>query len=443
MASSLAAISGDRLAPFAIVPRISPDSYKKVKLTRMVNNNKRTVEMPVITECDVELICVVYLAFDQAMRPSALNLDTPELCFEEFRKCLSFKYHTMYDHFRELQRVNGQDTQQGFNETRRRFLELYARDEALANQEAYFNTYKKLFRMDCNHLADRLLEINHLTAVLNEGNPYWTEQQLKNYYFNMMPFDFQLSFNRYGDRRLSDPNYSLHELALNMQTKMITSQIMATSREALNRRRPGNDQAGQRPQQVRRLNDGGRGGFVSGRWYNNSNWHPNNNNNNGPPPNYYNSNARGQGFSGSVPPFNNQGGRSFNFNNRGFNNNSGRGYNQNRFGGRGFGGRGGFNQGRGYGFGRGGFGQGRGNGNNGGNNQQQRGRQADNFQVDDNFAEQNQDQVYDQYLEEQQEQQEQQEEFGDSNMEQQDEYYDDEQQEENHFLDDFGFGESY
>jgi hypothetical protein len=371
--------------------------------------------------------------FDAAARPSSLHLDTPELLFEEFRKLLNTTLQLQFDEYRDSQRdENGNDTIKGFQEARRLLLTYYLTDQALVNQAAYFQYYAKENRIDCKQLGERLDEINRLSAVLNKGVPRWTEQELKDYYFNMMPKQWRLDFNRYGDQALSNPTYTLRQLACNMQTKMITEQIVINRREEINRRRIGNTNTGQRPQQYRRFNNGGRGGFSGGRYYNNSS---SNNYYRPLSSNYYQGNNRGnQGSNGarSGNSYSGSGGTApSTFNN------PGRGYGGRGFGGRGIGGRGNYNQGRGFNSGRGRFGQDRRNNFNNGNYQQQ-GRQGDNFQVDDNDPQndQNMMQEIDQYFNDRQE------EYDENNEEQQEEYFE-EPQEESHFLDNLWFGESY
>ena len=221
--------------------------------------------------------------------------------------------------------------------------------------------------------------------MLNDGEPYWTELNLKVFFFSMMPQRYQLEFNRSSDRDITDPDFSLDALAAVMQTKKITDDMKETSR----RRFEGTD-GDQRPQQMRRFNNGGRGWNGCGRWNYNNNWQPNNN---------WFQRGQGRDFNGNAPSSNNN--EEFNDNEEeyGWVKNNGR-----NFGGRGLDNHnGGQNQGGDFGqgrnnFGRGGFGRGRGNGHDdrngnnfhGGNNQ----RQDDNFngEVDeDNGEEEQQD----------------------------------------------------
>ena len=407
-------------APFLIEPRVSSKDHDKVKLHRQLGpTDKRTTELPMLTTKDTELACHVCLAFERASRPSNLDLNTPHLLFEEFSKCLSLDYQEKFDELREQEFItNGnQDTPFGFRSAQRRLVYAIAGDTAIADQEEYFKHYQKPQAMDCKKLADRLKSINRMTMVLNQGGQrQWTEQQLKSYYFNMMPVAWRLSFNMNGDRLLSDPNFSLDQLAEVMQTKWLTARV----RTSLERRRQQWNE--ERPRRMRRLNNGGRVGYSGRNW--NNNGRPNNNRNNNNSWSFNNRDGRANGqvnrFSNGRGPGSGNGGSSgTNSNNQGgqsdLNRNGGQGYNG--------------NGNRGYKFGRN-FAANRGSGFNGGNNQQL-GRQ-DNFQVND---EPHQDVEYDDNPEFDP-QQEYDDEFPvDHQVE--DEYP---EEEEDHYLTDFGFG---
>ena len=167
----------------------------------------------------------------------------------------------------------------------------------------------------------------------------------------MMADHHQVFFLRLNSTKLNDDDYSLSQLAQDMQIQMHLSQAEASVRSPFRQQRSDRQTYGERPQQYRRLNYGGRGFNYGGR----SSWRPN----------------YGQGYSSNnFGPY--QGGRGFSNNyqsGRSINYNSGRG-----FGRQGYGGQGGFQQGRNNGdsgynqgrgnAGRGGFGQGRGNGYN-------------------------------------------------------------------------------
>ena len=425
MASTLSTVfqGAEDKAPFLIVPRVSTKDYEKVKLTRSLDaNTKRTTEVPKLTIADAELACHVCLAFNRASRPSCLNLNTPHLMFEEFSKCLSLDYQELFDELREQEFVvnENQETLAGFRSAQRRLVLEIAGDAAVANQEEYFKLYQKSRTMDCKVLAERLKSLNRLTTVFNQGgHRQWTEQQLKNFYFNMMPIPWRLSLDMSGDQLMSNENFTLKKLAEVMQFKWHALR----ARLSLERKRQRYDE--ERPRQRRRLSNGNRVGSGGRKWNNNSHsnnysnnnnsWSSNNNRNgrsNGQINRF--SNGRGQGFGNggsSGNNFNNQGGRP------NFNRNGGQGYNG--------------NNNRGYNSGRN-FGGTRGNGSNGGNNQQQ-GRQ-DNFQVD---HEQNQDVDFDDN-QDFDPQQEYDDEFQDDHQAE-DDYL---EEEEDHYLTDFGLGDN-
>ena len=75
-------------APFLIEPRIKEKDYETVKLQRTLTPlDKRFKDVPKISIKDAELACHVCLVFDMAITQLALN--TPQLLFDEFSKCLS------------------------------------------------------------------------------------------------------------------------------------------------------------------------------------------------------------------------------------------------------------------------------------------------------------------------------------------------------------------
>ena len=264
MATFLLTGAGSTLVPFPIEPKIAHAAYQKVTLTRTVHQDRRLVEIPVIYCRDAELICRCILQFKAACLPSALHLSTAARKFEEFGKCLSDAYQVVWNGFRQEQ----PETEQGFHECLRLFRAKYIKRGALANQQMYFMTYKKPRRMDCEDLCDRLREINKLTkAVLNDKEPFWTELHLKAFFFSMMPQRYQLEFNRSSDRDITDPDFSLDALAAVMQTMKITENM-----QEVNRRRREGPQGDQRPQKMRRFNNGGRGWNGGGRWNHNKNW---------------------------------------------------------------------------------------------------------------------------------------------------------------------------
>ena len=64
-------------APFLIEPRFKTEKYKQVKLHRqLAQNDKRSMEVPMLTEDDVEMACHVCRTFDRASEASGLNFDS-------------------------------------------------------------------------------------------------------------------------------------------------------------------------------------------------------------------------------------------------------------------------------------------------------------------------------------------------------------------------------
>jgi hypothetical protein len=416
-----------KVTPFHILPKTaSKESEKpeKVKLSRMVGSEKRQAELVKYKTADKEALCRLYLAFDAVRGPDVLHLNTATLLFSHFLRCLDDKFHLKFNKFKNEQGEMATMTVNGFYDTLQRFLlDLIPKPaEELQMQENYMTQFKKPSNMDCVKLAERLEEINCLSKVLTDDfTPQWTEQQLKNFFFKMMAEEHQVYFLRLNVTRFNSEEYSLSELARDMQLQMYLSQAEASMRGSSRQQR------GDRPQQFRRLNNGGRGFGYGGR----SSWRPNNGQGYGA--GNFGSYQGGRGFSNFH-----QGGRGNNYTfGRGFGQ-QGRNYGNGGYNpGRGNAGRGSFGRGRGNGYnsyngGRGNNG-GRGRGNNGSANQQQ---EQDHYHCEDAPVEPEQDQGGEQYYDEQPDS------FEEYAGEQQDAYYgEDVEPQEDHYLDNFGFGD--
>jgi hypothetical protein len=364
-----------KVTPFTIEPKKPSTSFKTTKLTNTIRNVKHVYDVPTIDENNAELICYSCLMFDAAAQPSALHLHTAAQLLAGFRRCLGYYQQRIFNAFYDQQHViNGnQDTVLGFHTARQQFVIKLIGPDALFNLGQYLRSYVKPRKLDCTELATRLQEINSLTVVLNGGNLRWTEQELKEMFFPMIPQYIRDAFNINGNHMLTDPTVTLDRLAQSMQMTMVALQNMSSRGQE--RRRQQTEQGGERPQQMRRFNNGGRGHFSDGRW--NNNWRPNN---------YYNNNHdeltgddnRGYSNGGNRGPQGNQSGY------RGSYNGGGRGYQDNNGGnrsngGRGFGSRNFANQSRGYNAPE----QQNGNGNNGRpKHNSQQGRHDDNFHVE-------------------------------------------------------------
>ena len=297
-----------KVAPFLIMPRTSQQNSEKVKLSRMINGEKRMAEIVKYKTVDTEALCKLYLAFEAVRGPDGLNLNSPDLLFLHFRRCLDEKFHLKFDRIKSEQ---GAATVDGFYETLRLFLVdvIPLPAAALKIQHSYMGRYKKPANVSCVQLAERLEEIKSMSRVLTDDfTPKWTEHELKDLFFGMMADHHQVYFLRLNSTKLNDDDYSLSQLAQDMQIQMHLSQAEASVRSPFRQQRSDRQTYGERPQQYRRLNYGGRGSNYGGR----SSWRTN----------------YGQGYgANNFGPY--QGGRGFSNNyqsGRSINYNSGRGF---------------------------------------------------------------------------------------------------------------------
>ena len=78
----------------------------------------------------------------------------------------------------------------------------------LADQEHYICHCKKPFRYNCQELSSCLLFMNKMMSLFLGANsmPSFTQQNLQNIYFKMMPIEWQHSFINNG-QDIASPNY--------------------------------------------------------------------------------------------------------------------------------------------------------------------------------------------------------------------------------------------
>jgi hypothetical protein len=248
-----------KVAPFRMEPMNSQQNSDKVKLSRMVNGEKRMFEIVKYKTVNTDALCKLYLAFEAVRGPDGLDLYSPELLFLHFRRCLDDKFHLKFDRFKTEQ---GDATVDGFFETLRLFIEdvIPFPTVALKIQQSYMGRYKKPQNVTCVQLAERLEEINSMSKVLtDEFIPKWTEHELKDFFFGMMAEDHQVNFLRLNSNRLHDDDYSLARLAQDMQIQFHLSQAEVSIRSSYRQQRNDRQTYGERPQQYRRMNYGGRG----------------------------------------------------------------------------------------------------------------------------------------------------------------------------------------
>jgi hypothetical protein len=70
-----------KVAPFLIIPKNVQQHSEKVKLSRMINGEKRLAEIVKYKTVDSEALCKLYLAFEAVRSPDGLDLNSPELLF--------------------------------------------------------------------------------------------------------------------------------------------------------------------------------------------------------------------------------------------------------------------------------------------------------------------------------------------------------------------------
>jgi len=261
----------DKNIAIPIKPRLKEEDYVEATLVRMVGAEKKKAVLPKIIQKDPELICKAILEFQDVRRPGRLQLNTNALLNEKFREMLGGIYRTKFDELR----ANNPATIPGFDTTVEQFIAFYIEDTALANEQSYLETYRKLYRTTPDELSERLLEINRLMAIFPGAGgvvPY-NQQQLKHCFYKMMPPSWQVRFATNVDR-LTDPNYTFKQLVSYMNNQDTADNIRNERRFGMRggpgrgygRRRRAAERFNryeERPRQYRRFNRAGfgRGGY--------------------------------------------------------------------------------------------------------------------------------------------------------------------------------------
>ena len=99
--------------------------------------------MPCLTTKDAELACHVCWVFDKTITQLVLN--TPQMVFDEFSKCLSLDIQHRFDELQQQEIfANGnQDTLFGFRTAQRQLVYEIVGNTALADQDDNLNLYRK------------------------------------------------------------------------------------------------------------------------------------------------------------------------------------------------------------------------------------------------------------------------------------------------------------
>ena len=248
--------------PISLRPDLKEEDYKLVTIQHGVGNQKRKAEIPSINRNDAELICKATLEFEDAARPSRLNLTTAALLYDKFREVTKGAFRTKFDELRNAHPPNVA----GFHQAKDAFILHYLKDTALADEQAYLESVKKPFKLSVPDLGERLLEINRVMAKFPGANgvsPY-TEQQLKTVFYKMMLDLWKVNFST-SVNRLHDPTYGFLDLVHYMETQALAHDArqratQTTVRGGRGGRGGGRDQRrpGRHPNTYRRLEYGGR-----------------------------------------------------------------------------------------------------------------------------------------------------------------------------------------
>jgi len=110
---------------------------------------KRSAEIPKVTQLDKELIANVVLEFrDAALKASRLALDVPKR-FSKFREVLDEPFHSTWD----TVSAGEPETAAGFNAAIVSFLQRYFEPTDLVDQKMYLSKVRKPYKLDCSALS--------------------------------------------------------------------------------------------------------------------------------------------------------------------------------------------------------------------------------------------------------------------------------------------------
>ena len=200
-----------------LVSKFIKTNETHITLSRTVNIGKFSVLL--LDNHDVETICQCILEFQDICHTTRLSLTQGPLKFTYFRQCLDGITHDDWD----LITTQSNPTNDSFYHATKVLLMQNIKPTDLADQEHYIHHCKKPFQYNCHELSSHLQFMNKMMSLFPGANdmPPFTQQDLKNVYFKMMPVEWQHAFINNG-QDIASPNYTL----LNLQQYMGTQETL-------------------------------------------------------------------------------------------------------------------------------------------------------------------------------------------------------------------------
>ena len=198
--------------------------HNKVLLADGVTTEKRSVELFMAHDSDVETLLRLMFDFEIATNNSNLALSDAKK-FIEFRKCTNFIVRDKYD--AALLDRPGRDNV-SFGLIMNDLISAFCPNTSCADQKRYVDNFQKPFRMTVMDCCNRLETANRLSSKLPGSGGvtcYSTEArhpQLKIAFFNMMPRAWKLKFAS-STNNINERDYEME----NLRDFMITQQSLS------------------------------------------------------------------------------------------------------------------------------------------------------------------------------------------------------------------------
>ncbi|KAG7369760.1 hypothetical protein IV203_027506 [Nitzschia inconspicua] len=215
MPSATALTTNSSIIP--LVPLISEEQRKYIKLQRVVNEEKRTVHIALLQNHDRESILRLVKDFQEVASVNQLHLSTGPLRFAFFPKCLA---PNMKDEWDVVIDGKPQTSLEHFNQCIKDYVKEYFASTDLADQKNYLLRTKKPYKTSCTELSSRLRYINSLMRWMpgsNGQNPL-SEDDVKTIFYSMMPEQWKIVFANTG-KDLTEETTTLKDLTRIFQTQ--------------------------------------------------------------------------------------------------------------------------------------------------------------------------------------------------------------------------------
>ena len=183
----------------------------QVSLLRYINlgdgtKEKRKYNVPLVNTQDVETLCHCILEFEDVSVPPRLLLTTGHLKFSFFRQCLGGTIRNQWDTL-----VDGlNEAMANFTNVQNNLIAGLVCPTDLADQCHYLEASKKPYQLNCASLAAHVETIHKMMSLFPgaTGNPPMQPVDVKNFFYQMMPAEWQWAFLNSG-QVITNNDYTL------------------------------------------------------------------------------------------------------------------------------------------------------------------------------------------------------------------------------------------